>query len=174
MSEGETAETLWNNFVIATAEYRTTRLSVFRSLVIHDSPLLAENDPILNPARASLADQRSEAALVAVSSLPQAYHQALFDELVVAALEWNVNNGRNVATDLLSKLPQQWVNDHFRSLVDRLLLDDPSRLTTSLLELCAELDSDLGLILAKRALASDDEYLRDIGEHFTRQFNAAK
>jgi hypothetical protein len=170
MSEGESAETRWNNFVTVTEEYRTTRQSVFRSLVIHHTHSSPENDPILNPVRASLADNRYEAALFAVSSLPQAYHQVLFDELVVAALEWNVNNGRNPATDLLVKLPQEWVRDHFCSFVDRLLLCDASRLTTSLLELCEELDPDLGLILAQRALASADQYLREIGEHFTRRF----
>jgi hypothetical protein len=174
MNDQEGPNKLWGRYVVAVREYRASRQCFLDALRRYESTGSPETDPVVRILRQAFADPETERdALEAAFFLPLSCRQALFHELVSAALRWDPNNGRNYAAVLLGELPGEWVRDRYRPFIDQLLAEDPKHLKTSLLELCEALDPELGIMLVKRALTSDDAYLQDIGAHFAKRFTDA-
>jgi hypothetical protein len=90
--------------------------------------------------------------------------QALFPEWI----EWAATSHGYVhaARDIIKSLPSQWVLDNVRAVAEPLLASGTYDEYRRLLELYFELDRDLTLELASRAVQSADEDIKEAGEDF--------
>lgn len=117
--------------------------------------------PILREA----LERGERAVAVHVSGqLPASELQELFGQLVILA-SW-VNGALFAARDLIRRLPREWVLAHIQSAAEPLLAEADEEHYRRLIELYAELDRHLADSLARRAAASTNGDVREVGEEF--------
>jgi hypothetical protein len=107
--------------------------------------------------------ERSVAVRVA-EYLPTNELQELLGELLTLA-SW-VNSEIKAARDLVKALPRRWVLAHINEAAEPVLQRADEEQYRRFLELYSELDRDRAAQLARRAAASTDPDIREVGEEF--------
>ncbi|MDY0042818.1 MAG: hypothetical protein RBS57_21105 [Desulforhabdus sp.] len=94
--------------------------------------------------------------------------EALFDDLVLLGgrserSSWAIRN-------IIATMPPEWVRAHIEKAVEPLLPTDDFLQWRLVLELCAGIDRDLTLKLARRASEHSDYDIREAGEDFLEKY----
>lgn len=103
-------------------------------------------------------------AIDLVSSYPESERVVFFKQLIL--MSSYVNGFTEECRNLILELPRDWVMKNIEAEIDGVLDNGGYEEYRCLLELCCELDRDLMIKFAKRALDSSDEDIRDAGADF--------
>lgn len=159
---------LWKQHVEDARRFRASRTQLLLRCASHEETSEPSETLIVPVLKFALLtpDERG-IALETVGLLTSGEQMSLFEELLQVALDHDPNAGRNCAEEIIAKLPEAWVGQHFRPAVERMLRAGAG-IDTGLLSLCILVDRRLAFELAELAKASEDAYEREIGEHFLK------
>ena len=131
--------------------------------------LSPRTDRVALVRQALRTDDRATAVFMA-PHLPISEIQQLLD--VWVALASHLNGFTQTARDLILRLPRDWVLERIEAVAEPLLETGTDEEYRRLLELYRLLDSELTLRLARRAAASPDRHVREVGEEFLQSMSA--
>ncbi|NTX25848.1 hypothetical protein HT746_01570 [Burkholderia pyrrocinia] len=114
--------------------------------------------------RAFSVPEERAMAIDLVSSYPESERVVFFKQLIL--MSSYVNGFTEECRNLILELPRDWVMKNIEAEIDGVLDNGGYEEYRCLLELCCELDRDLMIKFAKRALDSSDEDIRDAGADF--------
>ncbi len=103
-------------------------------------------------------------AIELVSLYPNEDRIVFFRQLISMASY--VNGFTEECRDLILDLPRDWVMGNIEFEIEKILIDGGYEEYRCLLELCYKLDKNLMTMLARRALDSSDEDIKEAGEDF--------
>jgi hypothetical protein len=118
--------------------------------------------PLLESALSSPTERTL--ALDIIAFLPLEERKQLLGPLVSLA---SFGHGQtSTAREAILSMPHEWLKKHIDALAEPILARGDEEEYRRLLELYIELDRSLALRLARRASASDDDEVADVGKEF--------
>lgn len=122
----------------------------------------ADRSHVLREALQSVGQRGT--ALRLLLALPTREREAHFDRLVELASVGHADIG--LVRDVILTMPREWVLARIEPIADRILDAGGEDEYRRFLELFADLDKDLALRLASRAIGHPDDGVREAGEDF--------
>jgi hypothetical protein len=153
---------LWDSLVEAEGAYYSARMKLFTECTSRSN--------LINLAKYSLCSSRSEfTAFRVIALFTTEEKEQLFNELIGAASTGH--SDIEIVREIILSMPKEWLLANIEKSSEPFLSNDSYEEYRRFLELYYEIDNNLTLRLAQRAINSSNSDIREAGEDFIRRLN---